>query len=95
MSKVQSPFLVGGRVLTKRCALPNAVFTLLAPQSQTCLSINPVHALVVHYLTQTGALEIRLGAGDWYRAAQIALDEDPVKAAEDVANSETYWPNEI
>ena len=44
---------------------------------------------------QTGALEFRLGACDWYRAAQIALDEDSTKAAEDVANSETYSPNEI
>lgn len=42
-----------------------------------------------------GALEIRLGAGDWYRAAQIALDEDPIKATHDVANSETYWPDQI
>ncbi len=44
---------------------------------------------------QSGALEIRLGAGDWYRAVQIDLDGDPVKAAEDVAKAETYWPNEI
>jgi hypothetical protein len=45
--------------------------------------------------TRTGALEVRLGAGDWYRATQIVLDEDPIKAARDVASSETYWPNQI
>ena len=45
--------------------------------------------------TLAGAFEIRLGAGDWYRAVQMDLDEDPVKAAEDVVNAETYWPNEI
>ena len=44
---------------------------------------------------QTGALEIRLGAGDWYRATQIVLDEDPIKAAQDVAKAETYWPDRI
>ena len=42
-----------------------------------------------------GALEIRLGAGDRYRATQIVLDEDPIKAARDVAKAETYWPTEI
>ena len=42
-----------------------------------------------------GALEIRLGAGDWYRATQILLDEDPIKAAREVAKAETYWPDVI
>jgi hypothetical protein len=45
--------------------------------------------------SQSGALEVRFGAGDWYRAAQIELNDDPIKAAKDVANSETYRPNEI
>lgn len=45
--------------------------------------------------TRSGALEIRLGAGDWYRATQTVLDEDPIKAAQDVARAETYWPTEI
>ena len=45
--------------------------------------------------TVGGTLEIRLGAGDWYRAAQIVLDEDPIKAARDVSKAETYWPTEI
>jgi len=45
--------------------------------------------------TVDGTLEIRLGAGDWYRAVQIVLDEDPIKAAHDVAKAETYWPTEI
>jgi hypothetical protein len=44
---------------------------------------------------RSGALEIRLGAGDWYRATQIVLDQDPIKAARDVAKAVTYWPTEI
>jgi hypothetical protein len=43
----------------------------------------------------SGVLEIRLGAGDWYRATQIVLDEDPIKAAQDVAKAENYWPDVI
>ena len=53
MGKVQCPFLVGGRVLTKWCALPNAVFALLATQSQSCLPVHPVHSLVVYCLTRS------------------------------------------
>ena len=45
--------------------------------------------------TRTGALEVRLGNGDWYRAAQIALDENPLRAAHDVANAGTYMPTQI
>ena len=45
--------------------------------------------------TLTCALEIRLGAGDWYRATQVELDEDPIKAAQDVARAKTYWPDVI
>jgi len=44
---------------------------------------------------RSGALEVRLGNGDWYRAAQIVLDEDPLRAAQDVADAETYMPTEI
>ena len=45
--------------------------------------------------TGVGELEVRLGAGDWYWAVQVALDEDPVKAAQAVANAERYFPNSI
>jgi len=45
--------------------------------------------------TGTGELEVRLGAGDWYWAVQVALDGDPVKAAQAVANEEKYFPNTI
>ncbi len=45
--------------------------------------------------TRSGALEVRLGAGDWHRAAQIELNEDPIKAAQDVAKAKAYWPDEV
>ena len=45
--------------------------------------------------TRSGEIEIRLGNGDWYRATKIKLDDDPIKAAQDVANAETYWPDAI
>ena len=45
--------------------------------------------------TRTGQLEVRLGAGDWYWATQIALDNDPVKAAQAVAYGDKYFPNSI
>jgi len=45
--------------------------------------------------TRTGQLEVRLGAGDWYWATQIALDDDPVKAAQAVAHAEKYLPISI
>lgn len=45
--------------------------------------------------TRAGALEVRLGAGDWYRAARTELDEDPIKAAQNVAKAKTYWPDQI
>ena len=44
---------------------------------------------------QTGALEVRLVASDGYGVVQMNLNADLVKAAEDVATSETYWRNEI
>ena len=45
--------------------------------------------------TATGRLEVRLGAGDWYWATQITLDDDPIKAAQSVANAEKYIPDRI
>jgi hypothetical protein len=45
--------------------------------------------------TAPGEIEVRLGNANWYRAVQIVLDENPLKAAQDVAKAETYWPTEI
>ena len=45
--------------------------------------------------TRTGLLEIRLGAGDWYWATQVELNDDPVTAAKDVANAQRYFPISI
>jgi hypothetical protein len=45
--------------------------------------------------TRTGLLEIRLGAGDWYWATQVELNDDPVKAAKEVASAQRYFPNSI
>ncbi len=45
--------------------------------------------------TASGELEIRLGAGDWYWAARVDLDDDPIKAAHLVARAETYFPTQI
>lgn len=42
-----------------------------------------------------GQLEVRLGAGGWYWATQIELDDDPVKAARAVAKAEKYFPTSI
>jgi hypothetical protein len=45
--------------------------------------------------TRTGLLEIRLGAGDWYWATQVELNDDPVRAAKEVANAQRYLPISI
>ena len=45
--------------------------------------------------TATGELEIRLGAGDWYWAMRVDLADDPIKAAQLVAQAERYSPNRI
>jgi len=45
--------------------------------------------------TPAGALEVRVGAGDWYWAAQVALDGDPIKAAQAVAVARKYFPASI
>jgi hypothetical protein len=45
--------------------------------------------------TAAGELEVRLGAGDWYWAAKVALDDDPIKAAQAVAKAEKYFPSSI
>ncbi len=46
-------------------------------------------------INSEGQLEVRLGAGDRYWATQAALDDDPVKAAQAVANAERYFPHRI
>jgi hypothetical protein len=46
-------------------------------------------------MTRTGQLEVRLGAGDWYWAVQVVLDDDPVEAAQRVARADRYFPTEI
>ena len=45
--------------------------------------------------TRKAQLEIRLGAGDWYWATQVELNDDPVTAAKDVANAQRYFPISI
>lgn len=45
--------------------------------------------------TCTGQLEVRLGAGDWYWATQVPLDDDPVRAAQAVVDSDTYFATSI
>jgi hypothetical protein len=50
-----------------------------------------------HAISTTGAgrLEVHLGAGDWYWATQVALDDDPIRTAHQVANAEKYFPTSI
>jgi hypothetical protein len=45
--------------------------------------------------TATEQLEVRLGAGDWYWATEVTLKDDPIKAAQSVANAEKYIPDRI
>jgi hypothetical protein len=45
--------------------------------------------------TGTGQLEVRFGAGDWYWAAQVVLDDDPIEAAQHVARADRYFPTKI
>lgn len=45
--------------------------------------------------TPSGKLEVRFGAGDWYWAAQVTLDDDPVRAAQQVAKAQRYFPTQI
>jgi hypothetical protein len=52
----------------------------------------PRHAIST---TATGRLEIRLGAGDWYMATQIAIEDDPIKAAQSVADAQKYFPDRV
>lgn len=42
-----------------------------------------------------GQLEVRLGAGDWYWATQVTLDDDPLRAAQAVSKAEKYFPTTI
>jgi hypothetical protein len=37
--------------------------------------------------TRSGEVETRLGIGDWYRATKTKLEDDSIKAAQDVANA--------
>jgi hypothetical protein len=45
--------------------------------------------------TRGGQLEIRLGAGNWYRVASIDFGPDPVKTAASIAKTKTTWPDSI
>ena len=45
--------------------------------------------------TRTGQLEIRLGAGDWYWATRVELNDDPLRAAQEVANAQRNFPTSI
>jgi hypothetical protein len=45
--------------------------------------------------TREGRLEVRLGAGDWYRVASIDFGPDPIKTAAAVAKTKTAWPDSI
>lgn len=45
--------------------------------------------------TRAGELEVRMGAGDWYWAAQVAVDDDPVRAAQAVARAGKSFPTSI
>jgi hypothetical protein len=46
--------------------------------------------------TEDGKLEIRIGAGDWYRISEGAIDNpDPIAAARSVALAPSHWDEEI
>jgi hypothetical protein len=45
--------------------------------------------------SRTGQLEVRLGAGDWYWAAQVTPDDGPIEAAQRVAKTDRYFPTKI
>jgi hypothetical protein len=46
--------------------------------------------------TEDGKLEIRIGAGDWYRISEGAIDNpDPIEAARCVAAAPTHWEDGI
>ena len=40
-------------------------------------------------------LEVRLGAGDWYRVAPIDFGPDPIDTAASIAKAKTTWPDSI
>lgn len=42
-----------------------------------------------------GRLEVRLGAGDWYRVATFEFGSDPIKTAVAAAQLKTSWPDRI
>jgi hypothetical protein len=46
--------------------------------------------------TEDGKIEIRIGAGDWYRISEGAIDHaDPIEAARSVAQAPSYWEDEL
>lgn len=46
--------------------------------------------------TEDGRLEIRIGAGDWYRISKGAIDQaNPIEAARSVAQAPSYWENDV
>lgn len=45
--------------------------------------------------SKNGALEIRLGGGDWYRISEGEIDnDDPIRAAQSIAQARWHWPDE-
>jgi hypothetical protein len=45
---------------------------------------------------EDGRIEIRIGAGDWYRISEGEIDHaDPIEAARSVAQAPSYWENEL
>jgi hypothetical protein len=40
---------------------------------------------------RAGQLEVRIGESNWYWAEQVQLDDDPIRAAKDVAHAEGYF----
>jgi hypothetical protein len=46
--------------------------------------------------TEDGKLEIRIGAGDWYRISEGTIDNpDPIEAARCVAAAPVHWEDGI
>jgi hypothetical protein len=44
--------------------------------------------------TENGKLEIRIGAGDWYRISDGVIDDaDPIAAARSIALAPSHWEN--
>lgn len=42
--------------------------------------------------TKEGKIEIRIGAGDWYRISDGAIDNpDPIAAAQSIVQAPSHW----